>query len=222
MRRRIRLRFWIIAACTAAVMVSARADAGPATATDEKAPAVEVQREVPGAEHPAAKLVDTIGREVLRILHDPAFGVEQRSQEFRKILTLHLDIPVIAKFVLGQYWPKATSEQRKAYNAAFRDFIVHRYATLLANGWKPESFQVLKTQEIKADEFLVLSKIERADNRPLEAIFRLRSTEGTYRVVDVLVEGVSLLVAQRKEFASVLREQGGIDGLIGLLKEKSS
>ena len=53
--------------------------------------------------------------------------------------------------------------------------------------------------------------------------WRVRRTGGAYRIVDVTVEGVSLAITQRDEFAAVIRSNGGqVEGLLSALREETS
>ena len=64
---------------------------------------------------------------------------------------------------------------------------------------------------------VVVTEISRPSGPPLVAGWRVRGGAGTYKILDVIVEGVSMLATQRSEFASVVRSQG-VDGLIEVLR----
>jgi ABC-type transporter MlaC component len=67
---------------------------------------------------------------------------------------------------------------------------------------------------------LVTSILDQIDQDPLEVVWRVRSQDGDYKVVDVMVEGISMALTLREEFSSVSRVRG-IDGLIEELRQGS-
>ena len=59
-----------------------------------------------------------------------------------------------------------------------------------------------------------------SQGRRVKTDWRLRERDGAYKVFDVMVEGVSMAITLRSEYASVIRNAGGLGGLVELLKEK--
>ena len=156
---------------------------------------------------------------------------KKRKDRFREILLETFDLRVIARFTLGRYWRTASEKQRDDYVELFEDYIVqaylHRFGDLSGH-----TFEIKKSQEINARDRLVLSEIKAKKSQPpirvkskppIRINWRVRRRENTYRVIDVVVEGVSMSVTQRDEFAAVIRRNGGkIEGLLSALKRKSS
>ncbi len=147
---------------------------------------------------------------------------EERAGRFREILTETFDLPTIARFTLGRYWRIASSEQRDEYVRLFEEFIVlaysHRFKDLSGR-----TFTVRQSRKLNARDQLVLSEIEIEKGKPpIRVNWRVRRTGDAYRVVDVVVEGVSMSVTQRAEFAAVIRRSGGkLEGLLDALRRKT-
>lgn len=146
---------------------------------------------------------------------------EERAARFRKILTETFDLPTIARFTLGRYWRIASIEQRDEYVQLFEEFIVlaysHRFKDLSGR-----AFTVRQTRKLNARDQLVLSVIEIEKGKPpMRVNWRVRLRDSAYRVIDVVVEGVSMSVTQRDEFAAVIRRNGGkVEGLLAALRRK--
>lgn len=173
------------------------------------------------AMHPAALTVVNLGREALGALADHSMTQEQRAKIFHRLLDRDIDVPLIGRFVLGRYWRDATPEQRKAYLAAYAEFILKSYITQL-NGAGVNHFEIIKTQPHGSKDFLVHCRVERAGAEPILAVWRLRKTDDHYRIIDLMLAGVSMLQTQRQEFVSVIRASGGsVDELIARLREKA-
>lgn len=171
--------------------------------------------------HPAALTIRDLGGEVMTALADPALDPDQKGRHFRNLLARALDVPVVARLALGRRWNEASPEQRQAYLASFRDYMLNRYANLLGGSAPINGFEIEDTRGLGPDEAMVQTLIQRTPAKPVRVAWRMhRGAEG-FRIVDLMVEGVSFLVAQRKEFDAILRSGGDLDGLIALLRERS-
>ena len=195
------------------------ATAGPSRA-GEAAPEVKtvaLTTNAGGVEQGALQSIDRVGRDSVAILSNRTLTKAERINYFRKILARDLDIPVLAKFMLGRHWKRATPEQRAAYIKVFSEFLLQTYSTRLG-GAKVESFEVLKTETAKGTkDIFVHSRVRRSGAATMRAIWRVRPYgEGEFRVVDLVVEGISMAITLRQEFASILRRDG-VDGLIAML-----
>lgn len=171
-------------------------------------------------ENPAARYMDSLGQEVVSALSDKSLSEERRLERFRELLAQNLDIPVIARFALGRYWHKSSIEQRKSYLGAFTDFVVMTYAVRLG-GVGVDRLAVLGTDPVGKKDVLVRSQVSLADRNPVRANWRMRKSAGTFRILDLSVEGISMAMTLRHEFAAVVGRQG-IASLIELLKDRAA
>jgi phospholipid transport system substrate-binding protein len=167
-----------------------------------------------------AAFVETLGDRALTMLRDETLTLEQREARFRTILREGFDLRLIGRFVIGRYWKQATDDQRSDYLSAFGDFIVRKYSTLLG-GYAGESFTILSETQAGENDFVVRTRIEGSGAAPIEADWRVRERKGEWRIIDIVVEGISMAVTQRAEFSSVVR-RNGIDGLIQVLAAQTS
>ena len=170
----------------------------------------------------AGAFVRNMGKEAIDSLTSKTLTDKQRQSRFRAIFERSFDIPVIARATLGQYWRIATPEQRKEYVKLFEDFVVQAYAARFKD-YSGESFEVGKTRVLNDREELVASEIIRPNNQPpVKVQWRLRGNSD-YKVVDVIVEGISMLITHRDEFAAVIQQNGGkVEGLLADLRRKTT
>ena len=160
------------------------------------------------------------GQEAINSLTAKNLTDVERENRFRAILEQKFDIRVIARFTLGRYWRRATDAQRKEYVQLFEDFIVQAYAARFKN-YSGEHFEVGQMRSINDREQLVQSDLILADGRKIPVHWRVRGND-EYRIVDVLVEGVSMAITQRDEFSAIINQNGGkIDGLLAALRKKT-
>ena len=165
----------------------------------------------------ARAFVAEIGGEVVAALQSGG-PLAEREVAIRDIFQRGFDIETIARFVLGRYWRLATPEQQAAYLDAYHGYFAQNYADRLA-GETVSSFAVIAAHKIDDRQVIVDTKIERPDVPPLNYGWRVRDAGGGQKVVDVVVEGVSLLITQRSDFGAVIQNQG-LDGLIESLRQK--
>ena len=173
---------------------------------------------IPGAAaaDPAA-MISNLGSQALQVLGKDATQ-SQRVARFRDLLREDFDVPGIARFVLGRYWNTATEEQRAEFTKLFEDYIAVAYATRLAE-YTGDTFKVIGSRP-EADGAIVSSQILRpAGAAPVKVDWRVT---GRNKISDVSVDGISMAVTQRSEFASVIQHNGGqVQGLIAMLRDKT-
>lgn len=169
--------------------------------------------------HPAAAHIEDLGRQVIAAIGDTTMPEAERVRFFGELLARDLDIPIIARFVLGGHWRKSTRQQRQAYVRVFTDFVMKTYSVRLG-GVGVTRFEVVKTRAAGKRDVVVRSRVSRAHAKPIRADWRVRRRQGRLRILDVSVEGVSMALMLRQEFSSVLRNSGGVEGLIETLKKR--
>ena len=165
-------------------------------------------------------LINNLGREALAVL-GKGTNESQRVARFRELLRADFDVPGIARFVLGRYWNTATEDQRAEFVKLFENYVALAYATRLAE-YAGEQFKVTGSRP-DGDGAIVSSQILRpAGSAPIKVDWRLTGRNGNYKISDVSVDGISMAVTQRSEFASVIQHSGGqLQGLIAMLREKT-
>src|SRR3546814_1164520 len=68
---------------------------------------------------------------------------------------------------------------------------------------------------------MIDSRIERAGGQPVRVSWRVRETDGTFKILDIVAEGVSMAIALRSEYGTVLKNNGGqLPPLTEALREK--
>ncbi len=164
--------------------------------------------------------VTKIGNDIIKILVNKSAPMEDRKQEFRGVLKSNFDIPSIGKFVLARYWRQATDSQKEEYLRLFEDAIVDNYAAQFDN-YNNETLNVDSARESRDGGVIIVSKIIRHDNTPpLQVDWKVFKTQKGLRVLDIVVNGVSMSISQRSEYASVIKSKGGIDGLLQAMRNK--
>ena len=170
----------------------------------------------------AVAFVQGIGDDVIAILGDKANStLAEREVAFRDVMARGFDIPIVTRFVLGRHWRTATDEQRTQFSAIFLDFIARVYASRFETySYGGEQFTVRSAIADESGDTIVRSRVARPSGAdPVELDFRVRSKDGRHRVVDLYVEGISMLLTHRAEFSSVINRKG-FDGLFSDIRAR--
>ena len=145
-----------------------------------------------------------------------------RMARFRELFRADFDCPGIAQFVLGRYWRNASREEQQEFVKLFEDYIVFVYTARLSN-FGGETMEVRGNRSDGDGVIVSTDMISPGRTTPLRIDWRLVSANGFYKISDVIVEGISMAVTQRSEFAAVVQRNGGqIRGLLALMREKTA
>ena len=174
----------------------------------------------PAAAADPGAVIANLGNQALEVLGknvDPG----RRLARFRQLFVADFDVPGIARFVLGRYWRLATPAQQQEFVRVFTDYIAVAYSNRLSE-YSGETLRVVGSRPAP-DGALVSSEIVRPNGQPPAHVEWLLTPQGgAYKISDVIVEGVSMAVTQRSEFASVIQRNGGqVQGLIMALRQKT-
>jgi phospholipid transport system substrate-binding protein len=156
-----------------------------------------------------------------RIINDKADPMERRSQ-FAQLFNEDFDTLGIARFVGGRYWRTASQEDQQEFLSLFDDYVVLVYTARLGD-FGGGTFTIRGSRS-DGDGAIVSTAVSSPGSAsPLQIDWRLVAHNGAYKIIDIIVEGVSMSVTQRSEFASVVQRNGGqLHSLIALMREKTA
>lgn len=204
----------ITSSAVAASTNSAAADAGGVSYTEASASQAGAQ------ERGAFDFVKSTTAKGLAFLADPNATKAQKSADFRKLLDQSFDLDTIGRFALGRYWNTATPAQQKQYLSLFKKMVVDVYSNRFEE-YQGQKLEVRSFRSISSQDTLVSSFMIPANGgQEVQIDWRVRNKGGSYKIVDVLVAGVSMSVTQRSDFSSVIQRGGGsVDALISELQK---
>ncbi len=161
-------------------------------------------------------IVELAGKAV-KSLAAPDIDAAERRLRFSKLMHDYFAFKGIARWVLGRHWKRATEAEREEYLVLFERLMVVVYADRFAK-YSGETLEVIRAEVRSEEDALVHSRIVRPEGqKPIDVAWRVRRKDDTFKIVDVMVEGLSMGLTQQKEFSSVIRQKG--EGIEGLLKE---
>lgn len=137
-----------------------------------------------------------------------------------KILPL-IDFEEATRLAVGRSWREASPEQRKKLVGEFRSMLVRTYSNAL-EGYQGQEIKVLPSRNKPGDtEATVRNQYIRPGGKPVPIEYQMRKTDQGWKIYDITVEGISLVLTYRSEFDAVVK-QHGIEGLIKRLSEKNT
>ena len=133
----------------------------------------------------------------------------------------HVDFRRMTQITMGPSWRGAAPEQRDELTRQFKQLLVRTYSGALSN-YRDQAIEVrplrLKPQET---EVTVRSLVRQSGAEPIAIEYDLERTDAGWKVFDVRVAGVSLVLTYRSAFAEEVRNRG-VQGLIELLAKKNA
>lgn len=176
--------------------------------------------EEPAAQTPA-QFVQHLGEVALTSLTDKNTPRVIREKRIRDILENNFDIQTIGRFAMGTYWNEASETQRKEYLDLFENTLVSAYTTRFED-YSGQTLKVGGYTPSGATDFIVSTQVIQKDGPPINLEWRIRKENNGLKIVDVVVEGISMSVTQRSDFSSVIQHGGGkIDALLMSLREQN-
>jgi phospholipid transport system substrate-binding protein len=167
----------------------------------------------------ARALIETVGNDVLEVLRDDGLSDEVKFDRLVTLLNEPIDLDLVARLILGRHWRTASPAQQEEYLELFRAFALHTLASRL-DVYGGQNFEITGAKVVGRDDALVSTRIL-SDGPPLAVDWRVRQRNDDRIVaIDVIVEGVSLIVTQRSEFGAVI-ERRGMDGLLAELRRRA-
>ena len=170
------------------------------------------------------QLVQKITDEILAAIKSDkqlAAGDKQKATKLAEEKVLpYIDFEQATRLAVGRAWREAAPEQKQRLVTEFRNMLVRTYSNAIS-AYQGQTLKVLP-QRGKQDpeETVVRTQYIRAGGQPLPIDFTMHQKEGSWKVYDITVEGVSLVMTYRSEFDAVVKQEG-VDGLIKRLAQKN-
>ena len=169
----------------------------------------------------AEQFIDRMASDAIAFLGDESLSDADKQKQFNRLLTRSFDMSTIGRFALGRYWRVSSAEQRKEYQKLFRDMIVEVYSRRFGE-YNGQKLEIRGSRRDNDKDVTVNSFIVPDDGgQEVQVDWRVRHKKGQYKVIDVMVEGVSMALTQRSDFSSVIQRGGGeVSVLLAHLREQ--
>lgn len=166
----------------------------------------------------AHEVVKNAADNVIQILEEEAESIKNNPDRVYGLVEAHIlphfDFERMSYFVLGNFWKKATPEQKKRFLSEFKHLLVSTYATALSEYSSEEEIVFMPTRvSSNPDVVVVPTEIRQTGSAPVGVAYRMYRNDDVWRIFDVAIGGISLVTNYRANFAGQIRK-GGMDGLL--------
>lgn len=199
-RRRILLGL----ATTAGLLIGGPLIQGVALAVEAASPSEFIQR---------------LGDRTIQILNAPGAGQQQKLKEMKQLLNQATDLDLVARLIMGRYWRQASAAQRQEYLRLFDALVMQTMAERFS-WYTGETFEITGAVPVNERDTMVSTRIIRpSGDPPIQVDWRVRKSDKGYLLIDIVAEGVSLVVTQRSELSEVA-SRSGIDGMLQEMRNR--
>ena len=199
----------IVLAGLAAVSLAADAPASTTAAATASAP---------------RKLIETVTQDVVAILRNDKLTSAEKTAKCRDIAFANIDFETLSRLTLGRNWRDLTEAQQKDFVQEYRKHIAGTYSHM-TDQYHNEDILVSGDREEARGDWTVQTRIMGDKNGVRDEIakveYRLRQTDKQWKVIDLTIDGVSLMSNFRSQFQEII-SNGGFDKLMKQLRDKNA
>jgi len=160
------------------------------------------------------------------IKHDRTAIAQDKNRLFQlveEIVLPHFDFERMSRLVLGKYWRRASAEQQHEFTQEYRFLLVRTYATAMLE----YTDQTISYSPVRAEpgatDVVVQSEVDQNGGFPIPIDYKLfKNEQGQWKVYEVAIDGVGLVINYRSSFSTEIRGKAGLDGLISKLKQRNA
>lgn len=164
-------------------------------------------------------VVERFQNELLSVMKEAdRLGYQGRYRRLAPAVRESHDLAAIAQISVGSYWNKLSKKQRAILVNTFAKLSIATYAQRF-DGYSGQTFETQSSEELSSNVASVSSIFLQPDGEEIRFDYVLRQSHGGFRIVNIVVDGVSDLALKRSEYADILSDEG-FDALISRLKEK--
>lgn len=167
----------------------------------------------------AREVVDQTLAQVLAVLEEPGLESSVRVKKIEEIARERFDFELMSRLVLRSGWNRFDAGQQQQFVDAFRDHLAQSYGSRL-DRYEHQQVEVTGEQLEARGDVTIKTRIVGGTADKVSMDYRLRMRNGIWRVIDVKIEGVSLVSNFHSQFKEVLAE-GGPEEVLRRLREKT-
>ncbi len=173
---------------------------------------------------PPQKIIHDLSEKLKQKLKEPDFAQDPNrvAEYIKQELFPHVDAFRMSALVLGKHWRTATKEQKLEFTREFRDLQVRTYSSAFTTQFQDWNikFLPLKLKE-GAKKTVVKTHILQPGKPPVSVDYYMAKRKGQWKIYDVKIEGISMVITNRNTFSEMIKQKGSLDAVIAELKKKN-
>lgn len=169
----------------------------------------------------ATAMVENLTKEGIEKIINSTSSQEEKNKVFKQLFTENLDLDFIGKYVLGRYWRTASAQQRKEFIDLYKEFNVQTWSKRF-DEFKGKKFVFNGTGAANnPNQIYVNTSVPVPDGKPIDVKWRVYEHNGKLKIIDIIIENVSLAQTARNEYTSyIAKSPKGVEGLLENLRSK--
>lgn len=167
-------------------------------------------------------VVERTSEQVIAVLQDGSLSREARRQRVEDIVVANVDFPTVSRLVLARNWSRFSPPQQEEFMREFRAHLAATYGRRL-DEYRNETVSILGDRRESNGDWTVRTKIVRSPDGRNDILvdYRLREIEGQWKIIDFIIEQVSLVANFRAQFQDMVA-RGGPEHVLRVLREKTA
>jgi phospholipid transport system substrate-binding protein len=146
-------------------------------------------------------------------------SMAERYKQLEPVVEQVFAMPLVTRLAVGPQWASFPPDQQQALIAAYTRFTVANYAHNF-HDFDGQKFEIDDNVLSRGDDKVVRTRVIPAHDVPVSLLYRMHQVDGTWKVIDVISDGVSQLALRRSDFAVAIAA-GGAPALIAHLNKSS-
>lgn len=165
------------------------------------------------------EFIENISNNVVSIITSKR-NDEAKQNDLIVLFNKNVDTDFMGRFAMGKFFRQATPDQQKKFLKLYRDYVIYLYIPRFKQ-YSGESIDVTQVIRDSDDLFTVKSslKTDKSSTGSVLVDYKVKRNGASFKIIDIIGEGISLITTQRSDFATPLQEQG-IDNFITRLEAK--
>ncbi|MDA0737374.1 MAG: ABC transporter substrate-binding protein [Nitrospirae bacterium] len=156
----------------------------------------------------ASESISQLQTTLIKIMKEGStLGYKGRWETITPVIEHTHDLPVIAKIAIGRHWEGLTKEQQQKFTNTFQELSNSTYAGRF-NSYSGEQFSVISEKPLKKNRVLVQTRFVKADGEEIRFNYVLHQTSDQWKIINIMVNGVSDLALKRTEYGGILKKDG--------------
>jgi len=164
-------------------------------------------------------IVEQVTDRVIEILQQKDVPQSEKREKIETIVMEYVDFETLSRLVVARNWSKFSPEQQQEFMTQFREHLARTYGKRL-DDYRNEKVVITGEHEEARGDRTVNTKVPRG-GAVILVDYRLRQHDGSWKMIDIVIEGVSLVANFRSQFQGIVTS-GGPEKLIQLLREKNA
>jgi phospholipid transport system substrate-binding protein len=173
------------------------------------------------AEQSPRDVVTGTSEAVIAVLKERGLSSAEKRRRIEDVVLKSVDFDTLSKLTMARNWAKLSAAQQEEFRREFREHLSATYGRRI-DDYRNETVDVLGTREESRGDQTVKTRINRGGGTADVLVdYRLRQTGGQWKIIDVVIEGVSLVANFRSQFQDLMAH-GGAEHLLAVLRQKTT